>query len=76
MGAYENLYFITLDNGDWNNANNWNYKFPPSQTDPVLIQAGHQITLKQPGNKCRVLVMGPNARFLITPEGVLNIQEQ
>jgi len=74
MGAYENLYFVTLENGDWNNANNWNYKTIPTLSDPVLIQAGHHIVLKQPNNGCRVLVVNPNARLLITPEGGLRME--
>lgn len=74
MGAYENLYFVSLDNGDWNNANNWNYKSIPTLSDPVLIQAGHHIVLKQPNNGCRVLVVNPNARLLINPDGGLRIQ--
>lgn len=74
MGAYENLYFVSLENGDWNNANSWNYKTIPTLSDPVHIQVGHHIVLKQPNNGCRVLALNPSARLHITPEGSLKME--
>lgn len=74
IGAYENLYLITLGNGNWSDPANWNYQRVPLAGDHVYIKAGHIITLDQPGGVCKSILVQPGAKLQIVLPGVLQTQ--
>jgi hypothetical protein len=74
IGAYENNYVISLGNGSWNSANNWNVNRVPLNSDWVMIKAGHVITVVSggPGAICHGTVIMPGANLILN--GKLNVQ--
>lgn len=74
IGAYENMYLVTLSNGNWNTATNWNLQRVPLATDHVYIKAGHVIQLNQPGAACTSLLVQPSAKLQIVLPGDLKVQ--
>lgn len=74
IGAYENMYLITLTSGNWHNPFIWNYQRVPSATDHVYIKTTHVIQLNQPGAACKSLLVQPSAKLQIVLPGDLKVQ--
>lgn len=74
IGAYENLYLITLGNGNWNTPTNWSLHRVPLASDHVYIKAGHVIQLNQPGAVCKSILIQPGAKLNLVLPGNLQVQ--
>ncbi len=74
IGAYENMYLITLNSGNWNNPTNWNYQRVPLASDLVYIKAGHVIQLNQPNGVCKSILVQPGAKLNLVLPGTLQVQ--
>jgi hypothetical protein len=51
MGAYEGAEFIkSIASGNWHIASTWNYNRIPGNTDKVIIDTNHTVTVSTPDN--------------------------